>query len=76
MIKADLLLSAGAIGSDGQFSLQVTGPVNSTYVIWTSLDLNAWTAVSTNVVTDGVLSFKDPVGPSDVRRFYRATLSP
>lgn len=76
LIKADLLLSAGAIGSDGQFSLQVTGPVNSTYVIWTSLDLNAWTAVSTNVVTDGVLSFKDPVGPSDVRRFYRATLSP
>ena len=76
LINNELLLSPGAVGSDGLFSLQVTGPIHSLYVIWSSLDLAAWTAISTNEVADGVLSFKDPVIASGTGRFYRATLNP
>ena len=76
LINTELLLSPGAVGSDGFFSLQVTGPIHSLYVIWSSLDLAAWNVISTNEVADGVLTFKDPVIASGTGRFYRATLNP
>ncbi len=67
-------LKFGPITSaDGVVSLQLTGPIRTTYVLWVSTDLTQWTPISTNSVLDGVFSFQEPVDPAAPLRFYRAT---
>ncbi len=56
------------------FYAVVSGPVLTNYVVWRSGDLQVWTPLSTNWVTDGRLQFRDPVSVGE-SRFYRVSLS-
>jgi hypothetical protein len=52
--------------------LLLKGEAGAVYVIQTSTDLNHWTGVSTVVPANGTIEIKDPMGPSQATRFYRA----
>src|SRR5262249_21714561 len=62
--------------SNDLFRFQVTGPIQTNYVIWGSPDASMWTPLQTNWVLDGVLDFTDPIPSGRRSRFYRATITP
>jgi hypothetical protein len=70
------LMLGGPALSNGAFRFQVTGPIHTNYVIWRSSDMQAWTPVRTNWVTDGLLQFSDPAGTVGGPRLYRASVAP
>jgi len=51
-------------------------PNSDTAVIQASTDLQTWIPLQTNLLGSGPLHFSDPQSPANVRRFYRAQLSP
>lgn len=57
------------------FRLQVTGPVQTNYVLWRSVNLGPWTPLQTNYSTTGTVQFTDANAPT-AAGFYRATLGP
>jgi hypothetical protein len=65
----------GAVGmvSSG-FKLQFSAPTGSNLVIQASSDLNNWSSISTNVVSNGSVTYTDTVARTYSSRFYRAML--
>ena len=61
---------------NGHFKCSLTGPINSSYIIWASTDLVHWTAVQTNRVVDGTSEYLDPGPLGTGSEFYRATAAP
>ncbi|MBI3192184.1 MAG: hypothetical protein HYZ36_05910, partial [Pedosphaera parvula] len=70
-----LRFAASAI-LNGHFKCSLTGPINSSYIIWASSDLVHWTAVQTNRVVDGTSEYVDPTPLGSGLEFYRATIAP
>src|SRR5208283_2350336 len=62
--------------TNGVFGFNVTGPSGSNVVIQASTDLKTWIPLQTNLLGSGLLYFSDSQSPANVRRFYRAQLSP
>jgi hypothetical protein len=62
--------------TNGVFGFDVTGPSGSNVVIQASTDLKTWIPLQTNLLGSGLLYFSDPHSTTNVRRFYRAQLSP
>jgi len=61
--------------SGGQPEFTITGPPNSTYVVWKSENLPAWVPVSTNASADGTLHYVDS-GTNGLQGYYRVSLTP
>lgn len=59
----------------GVLRLELSASSGRTHIIQSSTDLQAWTAVGTNVPVEGILRFSEPAGPGSYR-FYRALLPP
>jgi hypothetical protein len=72
---AAVLSPVGHVGG-GQFLLRMMGPVNARYAIDSSPNLVNWTALRTNVLSDGVFDFVDTTAPGMPMRFYRARRVP
>jgi hypothetical protein len=60
----------------GVFGFDVAGPPGASVVIQASTDLQNWIPLQTNLLGSGLLYFSDAPSPANVRRFYRAQLSP
>ncbi len=69
------LLLANPHWANGSFAFDVTGPVQTNFVIWTSGNLALWTPVQTNFTANGAVHFMNP-SPLPGAAFYRATLGP
>jgi hypothetical protein len=61
---------------NGRLEFDVTGPIQSNCIIWSSASLADWVAIQTNFTADGVVHFSDPTSPAGVANFYRATVGP
>jgi hypothetical protein len=65
-----------SFGSTGMtsngFAFQLSVPIGSTYVIWTTTNLQDWTPISTNVALTGSVVVTDPAATNCSRRFYQA----
>ena len=61
---------------DGQFLLRVLGASGARFAIEATTNLTQWTALKTNVITDGSSDYVDSSAPAFARRFYRARWSP
>ena len=62
--------------SGGTLQIQFTGADGYAYVVQTSTDLAAWTAVSTNYPANGSFNYVETPPPGSPRRFYRSVLRP
>jgi len=62
--------------TNGQFEIQVSGPVGPDYVLQASTTLTDWSSVWTNTPALMPFSFTDTNTPSAGHRFYRAMLAP
>jgi hypothetical protein len=58
--------------ANGQFSLRVSGTSGARFAIEMSTNWPRWTALKTNVLTDGSFDFIDTQSPVSAKRFYRA----
>jgi hypothetical protein len=56
------------------FTLQVSAPVGSTFVILASTDLRDWTPIHTNVTLNASVLITDATAMNFSQRFYRAVL--
>lgn len=56
------------------FKIQFSGPTGSNLVIQASTDMKHWTAISTNPITGGSVTFTDTAAATMPGRFYRAKL--
>ena len=65
-----------SVTSSGQMVLQVQGQSGIPYVIQTSPDLVNWTPVSTNLLTDNVLSLTNSISSVSPQQFWRAVWLP
>lgn len=65
-----------AVMTNGVFYFEVSGPIYTNYIIWSSSDLGGWTPLATNWVVDGFLAFRDTNTQPSGHRFYRASVSP
>ena len=61
---------------DGQFLLRVLGASGARFAIDATTNLTQWTALKTNVITDGFFDYVDSSAPAFARRFYRARWTP
>lgn len=61
---------------EGQFLLRVLGQSGARFTIDATTNLTQWTALKTNVVTDGFFDYVDSSAPAFARRFYRARWVP
>lgn len=61
---------------DGQFLLRVLGQSGARFAIDATTNLTQWTALKTNVVTDGFFDYVDSSAAAFARRFYRARWVP
>jgi hypothetical protein len=62
--------------TNGAFGFDLIGPSGSNVVIQASADLQTWIPLQTNLLGSGPLHISDTNAPANVRRFYRAQLSP
>jgi hypothetical protein len=62
--------------TNGVFGFDVSGPSGANVVIQANTDLQTWIPLQTNLLRSGPLYFSDTQSPANVRRFYRAQLSP
>jgi hypothetical protein len=60
----------------GQFVFRLLGDAGVPFVLQTSPDLAAWTAVSTNTLAGGGLNITNPVMPAPSPKFWRALWEP
>jgi hypothetical protein len=61
---------------DGQLPLRVLGQSGARFAIDATTNLTQWTALKTNVITDGYFDYVDSSAPAFARRFYRARWVP
>jgi hypothetical protein len=72
---ADIALAvAPSSMSPGGFTINLSVPVNSTYTIEASTDLQTWTSLTTNVTVSGTVVFTDTTASNFPSRFYRAAV--
>ncbi len=62
--------------AQGQFLLRLTGGSGWRYAVEATTNLVQWTALKTNVISDGSFDFVDTAAPAFTRRFYRARWVP
>jgi hypothetical protein len=74
-LVVDLRLGSPEL-TNGQFRFLLTGPSQTSLVVWASSDLIHWSPVQTNQVVDGTAAFTDSVSSLTQNRFYRATVAP
>jgi hypothetical protein len=72
---AQLKLS-GPQWTNGNLGFDITGPVQTNFVVWTSITLSNWVTLKTNFSIDGTWRFVDTNSAAGNVRFYRATVSP
>ena len=60
--------------TNGQFALRLEGAQGARYAIEATANFAQWTALTTNVATNGVFEFTDTGSASLPRRSYRARL--
>ncbi len=67
----------GSLGFDaqGRFRFDLSGPAGARAQVSFSADLTSWQSLSTCTLSNGRATVVDPA-PKQVRRFYRATISP
>lgn len=61
--------------SNNTWTMQVSGPTQTNYVLWRSTNLTSWAPIKTNFSATGTVQFSDTTAPPG-SGFYRATLSP
>lgn len=61
---------------NGQFQFTVTGAVNQIFSILASTDLQAWTSLRTNTLTNGSQVYIDSEATNFTHRFYRGLSAP
>jgi len=66
---------ATPVMSSNAFRFQVTGPIYTNYVVWSSSNLTNWFPIQTNWVVDGILQVTDTNAPRSRCEFYRATVA-
>jgi len=71
---AQLRLGAPAM-TNKAFQFEVTGPIYTNYIVWSSSNLTNWFPLQTNWVVDGILQFTDTNAVLSRFEFYRATLA-
>jgi hypothetical protein len=74
LLRPDSIGAVSQVG--GTLQVQFTGADGYAYVVQTSSNLAAWTAVSTNYPANGSFSFVETLPPGSPRRFYRSVLQP
>jgi len=62
--------------STGQISLRLYGPNGSKFAVDASTNFTQWTALQTNLVSNGCFDYTDTNAPALTRRFYRARFVP
>jgi hypothetical protein len=62
--------------SGGQTSLRLNGQSGSRFAIEASTNLINWTALKTNLVSDGTFDYVDTTATALARRLYRARWVP
>lgn len=68
---------AGVAMGNGQFQFSACGGVNGqSIVVQVSTNLVNWVNVSTNIVSDGCITYTDPQVPALPNRYYRLTVLP
>jgi hypothetical protein len=67
----DFVAGTAGMTTNG-FRLQLSGPTGSNVVVQASSDLIHWTAISTNTVSGGNVSYTDTAAKSLPGRYYRA----
>jgi hypothetical protein len=76
-VSVAIITTNAAFGfTGGVFGFDVSGPSGSNVVIQASTDLQTWMPLQTNLLGSGLLYFSDAQSPANVKRFYRARLSP
>jgi hypothetical protein len=76
-VSVAIITTNAAFGfTDGVFGFDVAGPSGSNVVIQASTDLQTWIPLQTNLLATGLFYFSDAQSPANVKRFYRARLSP
>jgi hypothetical protein len=76
-VSLAIITTNAAFGFTGRvFGFDVTGPSGANVVIQASTDLHTWIPLQTNLLGSGLLYFSDAQSRANVRRFYRAQLSP
>ncbi len=60
----------------GQLVLQLQGQVGVPYILQSSTNLTAWTAITTNLLSATTLSLTNAVSPDGQRQFWRALWQP
>ena len=60
----------------GQFVFRLLGDAGVPYIVQTSPDLAAWSAISTNTIAGGGLNITNPIMPAPPSKFWRALWKP
>jgi hypothetical protein len=76
LTETPLKLQADSLLANGQFRLICSGVAGETYVLQASSNLQQWTPLQTNKLTNGVWTFADSFAATLNQRFYRAQLAP
>ena len=63
------------LGQGGAIQVPVSGAA-SKVVIHSSPNLTSWSAISTNAIVNGILSFTDPLIAQSNARFYKLLVVP
>jgi len=61
---------------NGQFLLRVLGQSGERFAIEATTNFTEWTALKTNVITDGSFEYLDSSAAAFSRRYYRARWAP
>ena len=69
-------LETPGYSGNGPFLLRVLGQSGERFAIDATTNLTVWTALKTNVITDGYFDYVDSSAPAFMRRHYRARWAP
>jgi hypothetical protein len=71
VLDAPLQCASAKMGTNG-FTILLSGPTGSTYVILASTNLMDWTPISTNAAPTGSVTFTDTTATNHSFRYYKA----
>jgi hypothetical protein len=69
-------LKDGVGFQDGQFGFNLIGTNGQKLVVQTSTNLQNWTTIQTNIMSNAISRFNAPQSTGDSSRFYRAIIIP
>jgi hypothetical protein len=73
VISAPLKYTSAGMATNG-FTIVLSGPTGSNYVILASTNLKDWTPISTNAAPTGSVTYTDTTITNHSLRFYKATM--